>query len=115
MHNVGFFAYSREENTRAYFMKGQVAEFIKKRRLKKIQSMQSQILIEYQQNFVGKTLNCVCESTTEDGIYVFRSEYNSPDVDTYIYVQSSKPLKLNEFYNIKITNILNEDLQGEIV
>lgn len=40
LDNVGFFAYSREERTSAGFMKNQVPEFIKKRRLKHIQKLQ---------------------------------------------------------------------------
>ena len=39
LDNVGFFSYSREENTKAFYMKRQVPEFIKKRRLKKVQKI----------------------------------------------------------------------------
>ena len=34
LNNVGFFAYSREENTKAYYMKHQIPNFVKKYRLK---------------------------------------------------------------------------------
>ena len=114
LDNVGFFTYSREENTKAYYMKGQVLNFVKKRRLKEIQRLQHNILIENQQSYVGKILNCVCEDKLEDNIYQFRSEYNSPNVDTVIYVKSDKPLTLNEFYNVSITGVINDDLEGEI-
>ena len=115
LNNVGFFDYSREEFTRSYKMKGQVHGFIKKLRLKEIQKVQKQILLKNQQNFVGRTIACVCDEKLDDNLYKFRSEYNSPDVDTYVYVYSQNELKVHEFYNIKITNVLNEDLQGEIV
>lgn len=114
LDNVGFFTYSREENTKAYYMKGQVLNFVKKHRLKEIQRLQHNILIENQQSYVGKILNCVCEDKLEDNIYQFRSEYNSPNVDTVIYVKSDKPLTLNEFYNVSITGVINDDLEGEI-
>ena len=114
LDNVGFFTYSREENTKAYYMKGQVLNFIKKRRLKEIQNLQHKILLEHQQSYVGQVLNCICEDKLEENIYQFRSEYNSPNVDTVIYVKSDKPLKLNEFYPISILSIINDDLEGEV-
>lgn len=53
LENVGFFSYSREERTSAGFMKNQVPEFIKKRRLKHIQKLQE----KYQLNFVRVKLD----------------------------------------------------------
>ena len=35
--------------------------------MKKVQLLQSQILLEHQQSFVGKTLNCICESEVDEG------------------------------------------------
>ena len=114
LNNVGFFKYSREEHTKSYYMKGQVPKFIKNHRLKSIQKIQSQILIENQYHFIGKVLECVCEKQLDDNVYLFRSEYNSPNVDTYIYVKSEKPLDLFDYYKIKITGLIGEDLEGEI-
>ena len=115
LNNVGFFAYSREEDTKAYFMKGQVFNFIKSFRLKQIQKIQHKILLENQQTFVGQTMKCICEDKCEDNVYIFRNEYNSPNVDTVIYVKSDEELTLNKFYNVKILGIVDEDLEGEIV
>ena len=118
LDNVGFFKYSREENTRAYYMKGQIFEFIKKKRLNDIERLQNEILLNNQKQFVGKTLNCLCEGLVENeensNIYRFRSEYNSYDVDTYIFVKTDKVLNSGDFYNIKIVDTQNQDLIGEI-
>lgn len=118
LDNVGFFKYSREENTRAYFMKGQVFEFIKNKRLNSIEQLQNEILLNNQKNYIGKTLNCLCEGLVENSedknIYRFRSEYNSYDVDTYIFVENDKVLSSGDFYNVKITGTENQDLIGEI-
>lgn len=115
LENVGFFKYSREENTRAYFMKGQIFNFVKNYRLKKIQQLQNSILLENQSQMVGQTLNCVCDQQIEEGLYQFRSEYSSPAVDTYVYVKTNQNVEVGEFYNIKITSQINEDLEGEII
>ncbi len=118
LDNVGFFKYSREENTRAYFMKGQVFEFIKNKRLNSIEKLQNEILLNNQKNYIGKTLNCLCEGLVENNenknIYRFRSEYNSYDVDTYIFVETDKVLNIGDFYNVKIVDTENQDLIGEI-
>lgn len=116
LDNVGFFKYSREEHTKAYSMSGQVFEFTKKKRLNKIEQLQNEIMIENQQKYVGKTLNCLCEGCidTDPNLYRLRSEYSSLDVDTYVYVNSQNKLLSGEFYNVKITDSNGQDLIGEI-
>ena len=99
-------------------MKGQVFEFIKNKRLNSIEQLQNEILLNNQKNYIGKTLNCLCEGLVENSedknIYRFRSEYNSYDVDTYIFVENDKVLSSGDFYNVKITGTENQDLIGEI-
>lgn len=112
---VGFFSYSREEYTAAYDMPHQVSEKTKQSRLKQAQQLQQQILLQNQQNMVGKTMPAVLDMIDENGEYIFRSQYNSPNVDTVIYVKTDKKLKVGEFYNIKIIDMYGIDHRGEIV
>ena len=118
LDNVGFFTYSREKNTKAYKMPHQIFEFVKKSRLRKIEKVQSQIMLENQQAKVGKNLNCICEELieSENGIFVYqmRSEYNSVDVDTYTFVSTQNRLQIGGFYPVKITGTQGIDLVGEI-
>lgn len=115
LQNVGFFAYSREENTRAYNMPNQVPERTKQLRLKQAQEVQQQILIENQSKFVNQTLRAVCEHIFEDGSSIMRSEYNSPNIDTVILIAPNKNVKIGQFYNVLITKLNGLDLQGELV
>ena len=71
-------------------------------------------MLNSQQNFVGKTMLAVCEQQ-EENTYILRNEYNSPNIDTVIYVESKKPLTIGEFYKIKITGLYGIDLKGEII
>lgn len=112
---VGFFKYSREEYTVAHDLPHQVPEKVKDSRLNEIQAVQQGIMLESQQSFVGKTMECVLEKVEEDGTYVLRNEYNSPNIDTVIYAQCDKKLKVGEFYNVKITDLEGIDLKGEIL
>jgi ribosomal protein S12 methylthiotransferase len=116
MQYVGFFKYSREEYTVAYNMPHQVKEKVKEARLREAEMLQENIMIESQEQFVGKTITCVLEKIESDGLCVLRSEYNSPDIDTIIYAQNNgKKLKVGEFYQIKIESIDGIDLKGEIL
>ena len=111
---VGFFKYSREEYTKAYNLPHQVSEKIKTQRLSEVQELQQNIMLQTQQGFIGKTLTCVLEQK-DDEQYIFRSQYNSPNVDTIVYVQSDKNLKIGEFYQIRITDLEGIDLRGELL
>lgn len=111
---VGFFKYSREEHTVAHDLPHQVGEKTKQLRYNEIAELQQYLMLQSQQNFVEKNMIAVCERQQDD-IYIFRNQYNSPNIDTVIYVQSKKPLKIGEFYKIKITALEGIDLKGEIV
>lgn len=113
LDNVGFFAYSREENTKAYYMKGQIPKIVKKYRLKQLQKLQKNVIINNNERFLGKTLTCVLEGENDD-YYILRNEYNAPEIDTYVYVKKDKDLKLYSYYNVRITEINEYDLIGEI-
>ena len=115
MQYVGFFKYSREEYTAAYEMPNQVKEKVKDQRLNQIQELQENLMIESQKNFVGQTCLAVAEKTYEDGTVAFRNQYNSPGVDSLIFVKTTENVKIGEFYNIKITGLQGIDLEGEII
>ena len=131
LDNVGFFTYSREDNTKAGRMSNQVFEFVKNHRLKKVEAVQQQIMLEKQSQYIGKTMEAICDSRDDKAHYeqyannyqngqyiynyVFRTQYQSVGVDTIVFVRSPKMLEVGEFYNIKITGLLDIDLVGEIV
>jgi len=115
LNNVGFFAYSKEENTKAFYLKGQVPKFIKKIRLNSVQKLQKNVIINNNKQMVNKIYNCVCEDVNND-YFTFRSEYNSPVIDTLIYVKNNnKNVKIGDYYKIKIIKEENIDLIGELI
>ncbi len=116
LNNVGFFAYSKEEGTKAYYLKHQIPNFVKNIRVKKLQKIQNDVIINNNKNLIGKTLCCVCEQGINDEL-VFRSEYNSPVIDTIVFAKNvdNKNVKVGNYYSIKITDVADIDLIGEIV
>jgi ribosomal protein S12 methylthiotransferase len=114
---MGVFVYSREEKTAAYDMPGQVAETVKKKRMNALMKEQQSISRDVQQSFVGRTLKVLIDEKEEgsESIYIGRSEYDAPDVDGSVYVNSKRVLKPGDFVNVKITDALEYDLVGELL
>ena len=114
--NVGFFAYSREDGTVAGRLENQIDEPVKHIRLLKAIKSQKGIVKTFNKSFIGKELEVVIESQDpQTGYYLARSEYQAPDIDTIIYIDSLDVLKVGEFYNCKITKVKGYDLYGLIV
>lgn len=116
LDNVGFFTYSREEGTLSYSYPNQVPERIKKQRQKELYALQKEIVSINNQNKIGLQLEAVCEEYNETkNLYTFRSQYDSPGVDTVIFVKTKSRLELGNYYNLKITGFKGYDLLAEIV
>lgn len=116
LNNVGFFKYYKEENTRAYFLKKQVREFVKNYRLKKIQNIQQNIANNINSQRVGQEIDVMIDEYNQiDNVYLGHDEYNSPDVDFAIMIKTDKILCLGQIYRVKIVSYINNYLIGEIL
>ncbi len=115
MH-VGFFAYSREENTPAASMVDQIDPEVKKARVLKLVKLQKKVVKEVNSGFVGKVLDVCYEGIDYDRQLFFgRSEYQTPEADTLILFKSKIPVEIGKYYKVKITKVIGYDLKGEIV
>jgi len=109
---VGFFKYSREVGTSAYSMP-QIDAKTKTLRLKTVQAIQKDILLQIHQSKIGKTVKVVCDFVDDVlGYSIARSESQSPDVDPVIIVNSR--LQVSRYYQVKITGRKDESLIGEV-
>ncbi|MBQ9114999.1 MAG: 30S ribosomal protein S12 methylthiotransferase RimO [Clostridia bacterium] len=101
---AGFFAYSKEKGTLAYKMKDQIPYRTKKAREKTLSKMQSAIIENRHQKYIGKIMPVIYEGIDYiKGKFYGRPEYNAPDIDTKIYFTSDFPLEIGEVYDVKIT------------
>lgn len=111
---LGAFTYSREEGTPAATMKGQVPEFIKKRRFKEIMSLQQGIAFKKTEGIVGRRLLCMIEGLIpEERVYVARTYRDAPDVDGYLFVNSDRELMSGDMVLVDVTDTNEYDLIGE--
>jgi ribosomal protein S12 methylthiotransferase len=120
---LGAFKYSEEEGTYgAENFKDSITAKVKQERLDQLMELQSGISLEFNQSRVGTQVKVVVDDFV-DGVFVCRSEFESPEVDGEILVkyESSKmgpvdPYSLiGEFITVEITGADEYDLIAEVV
>ena len=110
---LGVFAYSPEEDTTAYALGDPVKTKEKNHRVKEIMELQETISLQHNREKVGKVLRVLIDRKEED-YFVGRTEFDSPEVDNLVYVNSEKKLNIGEFYPVLINDAESYDLFGEI-
>jgi ribosomal protein S12 methylthiotransferase len=112
---LGVFTYSREEGTPASKLKQQVNKSTKTKRHNKIMEIQNKICHIKNSERLNKIYNTIVEGVSEDGIFYFGRTYaETPDIDGLIYFTGKTQLEKGEFVNVKILNIDEYDLIGEV-
>lgn len=115
---ASFFAYSKEEKTKAYYLPHQVYNWVKNRRLKKIFAIQNVVMNKINQAKIGEVQEVMIDQfDCEQNIYIGHSKNSSPEVDLKVVVDANfeKQLQVGQIYDIKITDIHNLGLKGEIL
>lgn len=116
LQNVGFFPFYKEEKTKAFYMKKQIPNFIKKKRLKIIEKAQQEIADNLNFNRINQVVRVLIDEFDDNtGCFVGRDEYNSPNVDFFIEINDNNNVECGKFYNVKITDYKNRIFKGEIV
>ena len=114
--SVGFFAYSREEDTPAYKLSNQIEEEVKERRVKKLYDVQRKISLKNLKSYVGKTLSVICDGVDyEKQSFYGRAYFQAPDVDGRVYITSDEVINQGERYSVLIESSDEYDLYGRII
>lgn len=112
---LGVFAYSREEDTPAAILEGQIDEDIKQERKNRLMEIQQGISYEKNKTFVGSALEVMIDEKVEDGLYEGRSYRDMMEIDGLVFVKTQEDLKKGQFVNVNITEALEYDLTGELI
>ncbi len=113
--NCGFFAYSREPETPAYKMAGQIPAATKKKRVRALYKKQAEISAEHLRGYVGKTLEVICDGIDgERGCFVGRAYFQAYEIDGAVYFTSPRA-EQGRRYRVRITRSEDYDLFGETV
>lgn len=113
---LGVFTYSREKGTAAYNLKPQIEKDVKESRKEDIMQLQKKIVLKNNYEKLTKVYKTLVEGVSDDGIFYYGRTYSeAPDIDGYIFFTSMKPLKTGEFVNVRVLNVDQYDLIGEVI
>jgi ribosomal protein S12 methylthiotransferase len=111
---LGVFQYSHEENTHAGTLIDNIPAEVKEERAERIMEIQRDISLEKNLQKVGKTYKVMIDRH-EGKHWIGRTEYDSPEVDNEVLIDSSSHYaRIGDFCNVKITDALEYDLFGEV-
>ena len=113
---LGVFTYSREEDTPAAEMDGQIDEEVKEARRDEIMQIQQDIAFDKSNSRVGEIYEVMIEGRLPDeGVYIARTYMDAPDVDGYVFIQSDYNLDSGDFVKVEVTRSDEYDLIAEII
>lgn len=111
---MGVFKYSREKGTPSYMLPNRVSAKIANQRYKKLMEIQQEISAERNKKFIGKTIPCIIECFADDGEIIARTQYDAPEIDGIVNIQTDKMVVPGDIEMVKITDASEYDLIGEI-
>lgn len=112
---MGAFAYSEEEGTfSAINYEDNIPQDVKHARLDELMYIQQNISAELNSSKIGQQLKVIIDRF-EDGYYIGRTEYDSPEVDPEVLVLSNQSLNIGSFYKVEIVKSDDFDLYGKLV
>ncbi len=116
LDHVGFFAYSKEENTPAALMKGQLSHFIKNQRLSRVIAVQSRIAQDCISLMIGRVIGVIYDGIDYDKQKFYgHTDMSAPDVDEKIYFTADIPVEIGETYPVLIEKVLMPNVYGKVV
>ena len=118
---LGAFKYSEEEGTYgAENFKDSISAKTKQERLDALMTLQSEISLAFNQSRVGSEIDVIVDDFV-DGVYVCRSEFESPEVDGEILVRHDSSVMgdidpyslIGEFIKVRVIGADEYDLIAE--
>ncbi|MDG5799983.1 30S ribosomal protein S12 methylthiotransferase RimO [Marinilabiliaceae bacterium ANBcel2] len=111
---LGVFTYSHEEDTYAYNnYKDDIPQELKQERANIIMESQNRISRELNEKKSGKLLKVIMDRKEGD-FFIGRTEFDSPEVDPEVVVETDKKLEIGSFYNVTVTGAEDYDLKAHI-
>lgn len=110
---LGVFPYSHEEDT--YSFKNytdDIPDEVKQQRAEQIMALQSEISQEINNSKIGETLKVIIDRE-ENGQYVGRTQYDSPEVDPEVVISTNKIMQIGNMYEVLITAADEYDLEAK--
>lgn len=112
---LGVFSYSQEEDTAAAEMPEQIEEAVKEARRDELMELQQAVAFEKAEDMAGRVLTVMVEGKVADeDVYVTRTYRDAPNVDGYLFLNTTADLMTGDFVKALVTDSNEYDLTGEI-
>lgn len=113
---LGVFTYSPEEGTPAAEMDNQIDEEVKEQWRDEVMELQQEVSLDKSADMVGKTIEVMIEGKiSDDEAYVGRSYKDAPNVDGFVFVNTTANLMSGAIVRVEITGAMEYDLIGSLV
>ncbi len=104
-------AYSPREGTKAAVMEGQIDNKVKAARLNEINALQSQIALELNEEYVGRTVEILVDGPAPRGEGSFQGRTKTDKV----VIVKGRPELMGRYMDVKIIRASHWSLEGEII
>ncbi len=112
---LGVFTYSHEEDTHFYKLKDNISQDLKNKRKDLLMNIQREISRDLNTSKLGNVYKVLFDYI-ENGYFVGRTEFDSPDVDNEVRVKvDDNYVRLGDFTDIEITKTDYYDLYGKVL
>ncbi len=112
---LGCFMFSKEEDTRAYHMEGQIPAKEKQKRYEQIMAAQQEITLANNALEPGKVYAVLVEGyDSNQDLYFGRSYKDSVDIDGYVIFPADRDIEFGDLVKVRITEAMDYDLIGEL-
>jgi ribosomal protein S12 methylthiotransferase len=110
---LGVFTYSEEEGTwGAAHLKDEVPEAVKISRLEELMEIQQSISLSINEKRVGETSRVMIDRR-EENFFIGRTQFDSPEVDNEVLIETEKALVPGAFIDVTFTRADPFDLYGK--
>ncbi len=116
--HLGVFIYSDFKDLPSHELTDHVPEHVANMRYERLMSIQSEISLENNLKYAGRTIKVLVEEALEENLFSGRTFFQAPDVDGITYIKTGKlhsGLMVGSFADVKITETMKYDLTGEAV
>lgn len=113
---LGCFAYSQEDGTKAGAFPDQLDDEVKQHRADVIMEQQMHISYDYNMRQLDTVKTAVVEGFDKWAeCYFGRTAADAPDIDGKVFFSSERKLAVGEYVTIRINDMLDYDLLGEVI
>ena len=112
--HAGVFEYSDEEGTTASGYGDKVGESIAHERYHELMAIQSAVSEDVNRAKIGQLARVLVEGH-EDGQPYGRSQYEAPEVDGRIYLETPRELQSGDWVDVRIIDGFAYDLLAEVI